>query len=68
MLAQEIKAKMHSHLIKKGARLTDAQKKQLAEHQSKGKHTSKHMASMRMSMLKGHSFKEAHAQAMKKYK
>lgn len=59
---------MHSHLIKKGARLTDAQKKQLADHQKKGRHTNKHMASMRMSMLKGHSFKEAHQQAAKKYK
>lgn len=59
---------MHGHLIKKGARLTDAQKKQLADHQQKGKHSNKHMASMRMAILKGHGFKEAHQQATKKYK
>ena len=61
---------MHSHLvkIKKGAKLTEAQKRQLSDHQAKGKHGNKHMSSMRMSMLKGGSFKEAHTQAMKKYK
>lgn len=59
---------MHTHLIKKGTKLTEAQKKQLAEHQKKGNHSKKHMASMRMSMLKGHTLQEAHQQAAKKYK
>ena len=50
--------------IKKGAKLTDKQKKQLEEH--KKHHSSKHMASMRMNMLKGDSFEEAHKKAKKK--
>ena len=57
---------MHQHLIKKGAKLSDKDKAMLAEHARKG-HSKKHMASMRMSMLKGHSFKEAHAAAQKKF-
>ena len=35
--------------IKKGAKLTDTQKKKLEEH--KKHHTSKHIASMRMNMF-----------------
>ena len=50
--------------IKKGAKLTDSQKKKLEEH--KKHHSTKHIASMRMSMLKGMSFNEAHNKAMKK--
>ena len=50
--------------IKKGAKLTDKQKDQLKEISSK--HGKKHIASMRMSMLKGMSFKEAHEAANKK--
>lgn len=52
------------HTIKKGAKLTEDQKKQLKE--IAPKHGKKHLASMRMSMLKGMSFKEAHEAANKK--
>jgi len=49
---------------KKMKKLTDAQKKKLGEH---GKHHSKkHMASMRMAMMKGKSFSQAHTEAKKK--
>ena len=45
-------------------KLTDAQKKKLGEH---GKHHSKkHMASMRMAMMKGKTFSQAHTEAKKK--
>ncbi len=50
--------------IKKGAKLSDSDKKKLEEH--KKHHSSKHMASMRMNMLKGDSFEEAHKKAQKK--
>jgi hypothetical protein len=50
--------------IKKGAKLTDTQKKKLEEH--KKHHTSKHIASMRMNMLKGLSFDESHKKAQEK--
>ncbi len=50
--------------IKKGSKLTDTQKKKLEEH--KKHHSDKHIKSMRMSMLKGMSFNEAHNKAMKK--
>ena len=50
--------------IKKGAKLTEDQKKQLEAH--KKHHTNKHMASMRMNMLKGMSFEEAHKKVMSK--
>ena len=50
--------------IKKGSKLTDSQKKKLEEH--KKHHSDKHIKSMRMSMLKGMSFNEAHNKAMKK--
>ena len=39
-------------------KLTDAQKKKLAEHSKH--HTKKHMASMRMMMMRGKSFSQAH--------
>lgn len=45
-------------------KLTEAQKKKLAEH---GKHhTKKHMASMRMAMMRGKTFSQAHSEAKKK--
>ena len=50
--------------IKKGAKLTEDQKEQLEKHKSK--HTNKHIASMRMSMLKGASFDDAHKKAKEK--
>jgi hypothetical protein len=50
--------------IKKGAKISDDDKKKLEEH---GKtHGKKHMASMRMSILKGSSFDEAHKNAKSK--
>ena len=58
---------MPGHLIKKGARLTEKQKEDLAKHQAKG-HGKKHMASMRLALLKGMSFSQAHDHASKKYK
>ena len=45
-------------------KLTDAQKKKLAEHSKH--HTKKHMASMRMMMMRGKSFNQAHMEAKKK--
>ena len=45
-------------------KLTDAQKKKLGGH---GKHHSKkHMASMRMAMMKGKTFAQAHTEAKRK--
>jgi hypothetical protein len=50
--------------IKKGAKISDEDKKKLEQH---GKtHGKKHMASMRMSILKGMSFDEAHKNAKSK--
>ena len=45
-------------------KLTDSKKKQLEKH--KVHHSNKHMASMRMNMMRGDTFKEAHNKAMKK--
>ena len=45
-------------------KLTDAQKKKLQDHSKH--HTKKHMAMMRMMMMKGKSFADAHAEAKKK--
>ena len=45
-------------------KLTNKQKEQLNKH--KVHHTEKHMRSMRMSMMKGKSFNEAHKKAMEK--
>jgi len=50
--------------IKKGAKLTDKQKEDLKKHGDK--HSKSHIASMRMSMLKGSSFEEAHKKAKDK--
>ena len=50
--------------IKKGAKLSDSDKKKLEEH--KKHHSDKHIKSMRMNMLKGDSFEEAHKKAQKK--
>jgi len=44
-------------------KLTDTQKKQLEKH--KVHHSKKHMASMRMNMMRGDTFKEAHDKAQK---
>ena len=51
------------HAIKKGVKLTEEQKTKLAEHAKK--HSKKHIASMRMRMLKGKSFDAAHQEAIK---
>tara|TARA_R100001143_G_scaffold60469_1_gene59987 strand:+ start:220 stop:369 length:150 start_codon:yes stop_codon:yes gene_type:complete len=45
-------------------KLTDAQKKKLKEHSKH--HTVKHMASMRLAMVRGMSFATAHKNALKK--
>ena len=49
---------------KKMSKLSDPQKKKLAEHSKH--HTKKHMASMRMSMMRGMTFAQAHAAAKNK--
>ena len=46
------------------SKLSEAQKKKLAEHSKH--HTKKHMASMRMMMMQGKSFSQAHMEAKKK--
>ena len=48
--------------IPRGARLSQEMKTKLKTHA--GKHDSKHIASMRMSILKGNSFEEAHKKAL----
>ena len=50
--------------IKKGAKLSEDDKKKLEKH--KKHHSNRHIASMRMNMLKGDSFEEAHKKAQKK--
>jgi|TARA_R110002074_G_scaffold18697_2_gene60157 hypothetical protein len=50
--------------IKKGTKLSDEDKDKLEKH--KKHHTNQHIASMRMSMLKGSSFEEAHKKAKSK--
>ena len=57
------KKKSNGNAIKKGAKLSEDQKKRLEKHGEK--HSKKHIASMRMSMLKGDSFEEAHKKATK---
>lgn len=56
--------KMHSGPRSRGMvklrKLTSDQKASLAEHQKKGGHGKKHMASMRMRMMRGDSLDEAH--------
>ena len=46
--------------------LTDRQKTALASHKKKGTHTRKHMKIMEEEMLKGKTFMQAHAIAMRK--
>jgi len=46
--------------------LTQRQKDALANHKKKGTHTPQHMKIMREEMLKGKTFMQAHAIAMKK--
>jgi len=46
--------------------LTQRQKDALANHKKKGTHTKKHMKVMEEEMLKGKTFMQAHAIAMKK--
>ena len=46
--------------------LTQRQKNALANHKKKGTHTRKHMKIMEEEMLKGKTFMQAHAIAMKK--
>ena len=46
--------------------LTARQKTALANHKKKGTHTRKHMKIMEEEMLKGKTFMQAHAIAMKK--
>lgn len=47
--------------IPKGAKLSDAMKNKLKEHAKK--HTKRHINSMRMHLLKGKSWEEAHKAA-----
>tara|TARA_R110000850_G_scaffold18053_1_gene54883 strand:+ start:239 stop:427 length:189 start_codon:yes stop_codon:yes gene_type:complete len=49
--------------IPKGSKLTEEQKQKLEKH--KEHHSNRHLASMRMSMLKGSTFDEAHKKAQK---
>ena len=46
--------------------LTARQKTALANHKKKGTHTSQHMKIMKEEMLKGKTFMQAHAIAIKK--
>ena len=49
--------------IPKGSSISATNKKKLEKH--KAHHSGKHVKSMRMSMLKGSTFEEAHKKAMK---
>ena len=49
--------------IPKGASISATDKKKLEKH--KAHHSNTHLKSMRMSMLKGSTFAEAHKRAMK---
>ena len=49
--------------IPKGASISSTDKKKLEKH--KVHHSNKHLKSMRMSMLKGSTFEQAHKKAMK---
>ena len=49
--------------IPKGSSRSATNKKKLKKH--KAHHSDKHLKSMRMSMLKGSTFEEAHKKAMK---
>lgn len=52
--------------IPKGAKISASDKKKLEKH--KQHHTPQHVKSMRMSILKGHSFDAAHKIALKSTK
>ena len=49
--------------IPKGSSISATNKKKLEKH--KAQHSDKHLKSMRMRMLKGSTFEEAHKKAMK---
>ena len=49
--------------ISKGTSISPTNKKKLEKH--KAHHSDKHLKSMRMSLLKGSTFEEAHKKAMK---
>ena len=49
--------------IPKGSSISATNKKKLEKH--KAHHSDKHLKSMRMSMLEGSTFKEAHKKAIK---
>ena len=49
--------------IPKGTSISETNKKKLEKH--KAHHSDKHLKSMRMSLLKGSTFEEAHKKAMK---
>jgi hypothetical protein len=49
--------------IPKGSSISPTDKQKLEKH--KAHHSDKHLKSMRMSMLKGSTFEEAHKKAMK---
>ena len=49
--------------IPKGSGISATNKKKLEKH--KAQHSDKHLKSMRMSMLKGSTFEQAHKKAMK---
>ena len=49
--------------IPKGTSISATNKKKLEKH--KAHHSDKHLKSMRMSLLKGSTFEEAHKKAMK---
>ena len=49
--------------IPKGSSISATNKKKLEKH--KAHHSDKHLKSIRMSMLKGSNFEEAHKKAMK---
>jgi len=46
--------------------ITERQKNALANHKKKGTHTAQHMKIMKDEMLKGKTFMQAHAIALKK--
>ena len=57
---------MTMNSITKGAKISASDKKRLEKH--KQHHSPRHIQSMRMSILKGHSFDAAHKKALKSTK
>jgi hypothetical protein len=51
--------------IPKGSSISAIDKKKLEKHKAQHTCSDKHLTSMRMSMLKGSTFEEAHKKAMK---